>query len=74
MSVDIEFDMTCPFYAKTNLVNEISRYVKHFNGRIDYVERGLLTKHLHFFIKVAEKYRKDIEYMYEQLQEYAKNF
>lgn len=65
-----EFDIYCPCIAKNNLINEIKKYVYHYSGTVDYVEEGFIRKHLHFFIKVDDKYESEIRYMLKQIQNF----
>lgn len=66
----VEFDIYCPFFAKNNIINEIKKYVYHYSGTVNYVEEGFLRKHLHFFIKVDDKYEEEMRYMLKQIQNF----
>lgn len=70
--IDCNFEMEMPFWMKNNIVSEIEEYIRNFNGKFHYVEKGgLINKKIKFFISVENKYYNDILYMCKQLMEYV---
>ena len=70
--IDCNFEMEIPFWMKNNIVSEIEEYIRNFNGKFHYVEKGgLITKKIKFFIRIEDRYYDNILYMCNQLMKYV---